>query len=185
MLEWDFAQTPPRDRAVLAAKLAGVPFELPCRQGHLRFLNVSKGAFRRAFNLHMKEPDSLRWIDRMAPGSIFWDVGANVGVLSLYAAQRGDLQVHAFEPAAVNYYVLAANCELNGFYDVMNCYLLGFADRTRVGRIEVSQFVSSWPGRRSASRGRPGTSSPAGRRRVSCMQSTISSTASTCPARTT
>jgi len=37
----------------------------------------------------------------MHPGSVFWDIGANVGVLTLYAATRGDLRVWAFEPAAV------------------------------------------------------------------------------------
>lgn len=78
----------------------------------------------------------------MEPGSVFWDVGANVGVLSLYAAQRGDLDVHAFEPAAANYHMLAANCELNGFEDVLSCYMLGFGDRTLVSRIEASQFAA-------------------------------------------
>lgn len=153
-MDWDFEAIPPRHRAELGAKLATVPMEVASRDGHLRFLNVNKATFRRALTLHTKEPDSLRWIDRMEPGSVFWDVGANVGVLSLYAAQRGDLDVHAFEPAAVNYYCLAANCELNGFYDVLSCYLLGFSDQTRVGRIEASQFAAarsfSFKGKRDA-----------------------------------
>ena len=42
-----------------------------------------------------KEPDSLKWIDRMEPGSIFWDIGANIGTLTLYAARR-EVQ-HGFE----------------------------------------------------------------------------------------
>ena len=49
----------------------------------------------------------------MEPGSVFFDIGANVGVLTLYAETRGDIEVWAFEPAAVNYYNLVANCELN------------------------------------------------------------------------
>lgn len=142
-MDWDFEAIPPRYRAELGERLATVPMEVPCREGHLRFLNVNKGVFRRALTLHTKEPDSLRWIDRMEPGSVFWDIGANVGVSSLYAAQRGDLDVHAFEPAAVNYYILAANCELNGFHDVLSCYLLGFSDQTRIGRIEASQLIGA------------------------------------------
>lgn len=142
MKERDLAQIAPGDRAKLATKLAKVPMEVPCRDGELRFLNVSTKACHRARDLHSTEPDSLRWIDRMEPGSVFWDIGANIGILSLYAAQRGDLDVHAFEPAAVNYYLLAANCELNGFQDVLSCYLLGFSDETRVGRIEASQLAA-------------------------------------------
>jgi FkbM family methyltransferase len=132
---------PPRDRANLGTRLARTPFDVPCRDGHLRFLNVSKGAYLRASGLHEKEPATLRWIDRMEPGSVFWDIGANLGVMSLYAAQRGDLDVHAFEPAAVNYYLLTGNCELNGFSDRLSCYLLGFSDRTCVARIEASQLA--------------------------------------------
>lgn len=143
ILDWDWEEMPPLSRAHLSSQLARIPMEVPCRDGRLRFLNINKGTFRRAYTLLTKEPDSNRWIDRMEPGSVFWDIGANVGVLSLYAAQRGDLSVHAFEPVAVNYYLLAANCELNGFQDLMGCYLLGFSDRTHIGRMETSQFLAS------------------------------------------
>jgi FkbM family methyltransferase len=140
---WDVTKMPPRDRALLLDKLLRVPVEVPCRDGHLKFLVHSRGSYKRAITLETKEPDTLRWIDRMLPGSVFWDIGANVGVYSLYAAQRGDLQVHAFEPGAVNYYILAANCELNSFDHVMKCYLLGFTDSTRLDTMEVSQFASA------------------------------------------
>src|SRR4051812_17323185 len=149
---------PPRARAVLANRLARTVLEVPCRDGVLRFVTVGKGAFLRAQGLHTKEPDTLRWIDRMEAGSVFWDIGANVGVLSLYAAQRGDLDVHAFEPAAVNHYLLAANAEVNGLTDVLSSYQLGFSDRTRVARIEASQFAGgasfSVKGKGKASAGR-------------------------------
>jgi len=143
ILNADLEAIPPLARGEIAAKLAALPTEIPSRNGVLRFVNINRGSFGRACTLHTKEPDSIRWIDRMAPGSVFWDIGANVGVFSLYAAQRGDLHVHAFEPAAVNYYLLTANCELNGFQDVLSCYLLGFSDQTRVARIEATQFAAA------------------------------------------
>jgi FkbM family methyltransferase len=63
-----------------------------------------------------KEPRTLAWIDTFARGDVFWDVGANVGVFTLYAATRGHT-VWAFEPAAVNFFVLARNVELNRLSD--------------------------------------------------------------------
>lgn len=60
-----------------------------------------------------KEPVTYEWIESFAEGDVFWDIGANVGVYSLYAAKRGH-KVVAFEPAAMNYFVLAKNVELNG-----------------------------------------------------------------------
>lgn len=87
-----------------------------------------------------KEPDSMSWIDAMQPGSVFWDIGANVGVLALYAAMRGDLEVWAFEPAAVNYYNLIANCELNGLEKRVRCLQLGFGDTLGILDLNVSQL---------------------------------------------
>ena len=88
-----------------------------------------------------KEPDSLKWIDAMAPGSVFWDIAANVGVLTLYAATRGDLKVWAFEPVAVNYFNLVANCELNHLKDRIRCLQLGFGHNHKIANLHVSQFM--------------------------------------------
>ena len=74
------------------------------------------------------------------PGSVFWDVGANVGVYTLYAARRGDTRVVAFEPAAVNYFVLSANCEINAFDDRVTCLLMGLGQGKCIAQLDVSQF---------------------------------------------
>jgi FkbM family methyltransferase len=67
----------------------------------------------RAQTLLTKEPGTIAWIDSFATGSVFWDVGANVGVYSLYAAIARDCRVIAFEPSAANYYGLNTNIRLN------------------------------------------------------------------------
>jgi len=48
----------------------------------------------------VEESATLKWIDDMEPGSIFWDVGGNIGTLTLYAARREVLEIFSFEPAA-------------------------------------------------------------------------------------
>src|SRR5881394_2354315 len=53
----------------------------------------------RARSILIKEPETLEWIDDFRKGEVFWDVGANVGVFSLYAAFR-HATVYAFEPSA-------------------------------------------------------------------------------------
>ena len=35
-----------------------------------------------------KEPETLDWIDNFKKGEIFYDVGANIGVYSLYASKK-------------------------------------------------------------------------------------------------
>jgi FkbM family methyltransferase len=97
----------------------------------------------RAMTLLTKQPATIAWINGFKPASVFWDVGANVGIYGLYAARRGDTRVVAIEPAAVNYFLLAANCEANKFDDRMQCLLVGLGRDRAVAQLEVSQFAAA------------------------------------------
>jgi FkbM family methyltransferase len=48
--------------------------------------------------------------------------------------------VVAIEPAAVNYFLLAANAEANELNDRIDCLLLGLGAGRSVARLDVSQF---------------------------------------------
>jgi len=62
----------------------------------------------RAESARWKEPETLAWIDSFLPGESFLDVGANIGLYSLYAASRG-VKVLAVEPHPGNYASLCIN----------------------------------------------------------------------------
>lgn len=57
--------------------------------------------------LRTKEPATVAWVEAMPEGSVFWDVGANIGIYGLLAAQRGIMTV-AVEPLPANYAALCA-----------------------------------------------------------------------------
>ena len=141
-----------RLRGRFALSLMSQPWTVETPYGPLSFVALGKGPAGRAGSLFTKQPETIAWIDRFAPDSVFWDVGANVGVYSMYAARRGDMRVVAFEPAAVNYYMLAANSEINAFDDRMTCLLMGLGQHTSIANLEVSQFDAglsfSFKGRR-------------------------------------
>ena len=62
-----------------------------------------------------KEPETIAWIDSFGDGN-FFDVGANIGVYSLYSKWRHpEKQIYAFEPVLENYHRLVQNIELNGY----------------------------------------------------------------------
>ena len=125
-------------------------------------MTIGKGAAGRALSLLERQPATISWIDSFQPNSVFWDIGANVGVYTLYAALRGDIKVVAFEPAAVNYFILCANCEANRLEDRVECLLVGLGSERAVARLEVSQFAAAqsfsfrgkrhkpWAGRQAA-----------------------------------
>ena len=59
-----------------------------------------------------REPETREWIDSIPVGSVLWDVGANVGSFTIYAAKLG-LRVVAVEPMPHNLLLLVKNIALN------------------------------------------------------------------------
>jgi FkbM family methyltransferase len=100
--------------------------------GRLWFFCPGSTPLWRAQTLLSKEPETIEWIDRFDADTVFWDIGANVGLYSLYAALRPNMTVLAFEPAAPNYYVLNRNIELNRMEGKVRAFSLAFSDTTRL-----------------------------------------------------
>lgn len=63
-----------------------------------------------------KEPETLEWINSFKKNENFWDVGANVGLYSIYAAQIASCNVIAFEPSVFNLELLAKNIYKNSLH---------------------------------------------------------------------
>ena len=154
LLMYRLQKLPPKSRARLQStftqKMVDATLAVDTPKGTLSFVLLGKTSAGRATSLLTKQPATIEWIDGFAPGSVFWDIGASVGVFSLYAALGTATKVVAFEPAAVNYYLLAANCEANNLYNQVDCLLVGVGRQRAIDRLEVSQFR---PGRSFSFRG--------------------------------
>jgi FkbM family methyltransferase len=85
-----------------------------------------------------KEPETIRWLDAVRPESVLWDVGANVGIYSLYAAMKCQCRVVAFEPAAANFDVLNRNIEANALDSRVVAYCISIASTTTFDRLYLS-----------------------------------------------
>jgi FkbM family methyltransferase len=96
----------------------------------IAFYGLGDLALWRARSLLTKEPETIEWIDSFRPGDVFWDVGANVGLYSLYAAVVRSAEVLAFEPSASNYLLLNRNIEINRMFGQVRAYCLAFAHQT-------------------------------------------------------
>lgn len=79
----------------------------------LRFVTPNDLCDYRARTFATKEPETLRWIETMSSDDILWDVGANVGLYSVYAAALGLSHVVAVEPSVFNLQALAMNININ------------------------------------------------------------------------
>ncbi|MBO6559388.1 MAG: FkbM family methyltransferase [Nisaea sp.] len=90
----------------------------------------SKVADFRARTLLSKEPGTIRWLDRLSPDDVLYDVGANVGTYSIYAAKMRGVRCYSIEPDARNFALLCSNVMLNGLSGKVMPYCLGALDRT-------------------------------------------------------
>lgn len=95
---------------------------------------------KRADTFFTKEPKTLEWINNFKPNSVMVDIGANIGVYSLYAASFGH-KVYAFEPQALNYAELCTNIYLNNFQDNITAYNIGLSDTNGFGTLNLFSFV--------------------------------------------
>lgn len=59
-----------------------------------------------------KEPEMLEWIEEYG-GGVFFDIGANIGIYSLFYAQAKEGNVYSFEPSVFNLRQLAKNISIN------------------------------------------------------------------------
>lgn len=100
-----------------------------------RYHVVNKATAWRVETLFAKEPDTIAWIDAMPEGAHFVDIGANVGMYTVYAGVRG-LHVTAFEPESENYAILCRNIRENKIDAIAYCAAL--SDKFSVDKLYMS-----------------------------------------------
>ena len=116
--------------------------ELPGGRRLKFFCPAYKPAFRGQTVL-TKQPEVPQWIDGFELGSVYWDVGANVGAYALYAGLRDDLQVLAFEPEASNYFVLTRNVALNAMSGRVKAYCLALSETQSFSTLSLFHMAVS------------------------------------------
>lgn len=123
----------------LAAELLEPELGVETRCGALRFHCPTRESLHFVREFGFREPESLSWIDSFKAGETFWDVGANVGQFSLYAALMPGVRVLAFEPGAASFGALVRNIELNRMDDRIAAYCLAFDQTTSLTTLNMAR----------------------------------------------
>jgi len=88
-----------------------------------------------------KEPETLDWIDStIKPGDVLYDLGANIGIYSLYAAIKGAV-VFAFEPEALNFAQLNRNIVANPGVNITP-YCIAIGAERKLTRFYSREFAA-------------------------------------------
>jgi|688.fasta_scaffold183186_2 FkbM family methyltransferase len=86
----------------------------------------------RAVSFFSKEPITINWINNFESDSNFLDIGANIGIYSLYAASK-NIKVVSFEPESSNFYQLNLNILDNSFQNLIKAYPICAGDKLELG----------------------------------------------------
>ena len=90
---------------------------------HIKFYAPNNLISWRVRTIFDKEPDTIEWIENFNKKNdnnfIFWDIGANIGLYSLYCScvHGKKSQIYAFEPSTSNLRVVSRNIYINNLHE--------------------------------------------------------------------
>lgn len=106
----------------------------------LRYWTPNRFTKWRVESIRTKEPDTLTWIAGFKNGDILVDIGANVGMYTIWAAKTREVQVFAFEPESQNYALLNKNIYINDMAGWVRAYSVALSDTEGFSDLYLSQF---------------------------------------------
>lgn len=107
-----------------------VSFTLPCDNWITHF---------RWYLFCSKEVEVREFLDNyLKDGDVFFDIGANIGVFSVYALKRHfGLTAYCFEPEYSNLHYLKENIVANGLMDRANIYAMAVSDIDGISTLHI------------------------------------------------
>lgn len=114
--------------------------EIPHNGKTMRYVTTGSSSAKRIRSLFTKEPITLAWIDSFKENQTMYDIGANVGMYTIYAAIMRNANVIAFEPESLNYAELNKNIFLNDLHNQVLAYGLALSDVDKTDKLLLSDF---------------------------------------------
>ena len=130
-----------------------------------RFRCDSFQSYQRARTFLAKEPDTIEWIDsHLRPDDIFLDIGANIGIFTLYVAKRLSAagQVYACEPHLPSATQLLQNVAANGLGDRVSVLSIAASGEDGFTPFLYRRWREGASGSQLNVTGGPGLANPAG-----------------------
>jgi len=116
-------------------------FSIDGKKHSIKYVNTNRNSVYRTKSLFTKEPTTIPWLEAMEKDSIFVDIGANVGMYSIYAAVVSGAKVYSFEPESQNYAEINKNIFLNNLHGRVLAYSLALGNENKVSKLHLSRFV--------------------------------------------
>lgn len=94
----------------------------------------------RVSSMFTKEPVTIDWLETLTDQDVLYDVGANVGIYTIFAAKIKGARVFAFEPESQNFAILNRNIVVNKVQHLVQAYGIALSDESKVTQLHLSSF---------------------------------------------
>ena len=91
-----------------------------------------------------KEPETLVWINGFKENATFFDIGANIGLYSCYAAKKLKCNTFAFEPSFFNLELLSKNIFVNNLSSLIKIVPISLSSEKKISEFNMSN--TEWGG---------------------------------------
>ncbi|HIA12560.1 MAG TPA: FkbM family methyltransferase [Flavobacteriales bacterium] len=115
-------------------------YQLSIGNVSVSFCTPSEGMKWRVETLLSKEPATIEWISEFKRDEILLDIGANVGMYTIWAAQTRGAKVFAFEPESQNYALLNRNIVINQLGNQVCAYCTAISDTVGFDYLYLGRF---------------------------------------------
>ncbi len=108
---------------------------LKIEQKNASFYCPSTLSHSRVKKIFTKEPETIDWINKFINEDkiIFWDIGANIGVYSIYAGIKYEnIEIVSFEPSTSNTRTLSRNIFINKLQNKIKIFQLALSNNENV-----------------------------------------------------
>jgi FkbM family methyltransferase len=133
-------ETPPPPKTAPPLDFSNRVTPVRYKKTEIKFKTPNSTTEWRAKSLITKEPATIAWIDTFLPGDVMFDVGANVGGYTVFAAKHKGVKVYAFEPEAENYSLLVQNIALNDLN--AKAYCLAICEKEKLDTLHLGERMA-------------------------------------------
>lgn len=120
-----------------------MPYTKPIYISVDTFADISRSRFP------LSEPETIEWIELyFKKGDVIYDVGANIGAVSLIAAAHLDrhCEIFSFEPSFSTYKQLCENIILNKFQEVISPFMMALSSSSGMDTLYYTSAHSGTSG---------------------------------------
>jgi len=112
----------------------------------MRFALQSQLALYRVSSFETKEPETVKWISGFSEDDVFVDIGANMGLYTIFASVFARARVFSFEPESQNYALLNRNIQLNKVADRVVAWCCALSNERKFDRLYMAQTHAAGSG---------------------------------------